>query len=62
MKYIVDVKDISYGSIEVEAGSVEEAQEKAEELYFSGYVPWSDCDVSYEARPKERDQERSEIR
>ena len=51
MKYIVDVKDISYGRIEVEADSVEEAQEKAEELYFSGHVPWTDCDVSYEAQP-----------
>ena len=54
MKYIVDVKDISYGKIEVEAESIEEAQEKAEELYFSGHVPWTDCDVSYEARPDYR--------
>ena len=54
MKYIVDVKDISYGRIEVEAESIEEAQEKAEELYFSGHVPWTDCDVSYEARPDYR--------
>ena len=28
MKYIVDVKGISYGRVEVEAESVEEAQEK----------------------------------
>ena len=54
MKYIVDVKDISYGRIEVEADSVEEAQEKAEEMYFSGQVPWADCDVSYDARPDYR--------
>lgn len=54
MKYIVDVKDISYGRIEVEAESIEEAQDKAEELYFSGHVPWTDCDVSYEARPDYR--------
>ena len=50
MKYIVDVKDISYGRVEVEAESIEEAQEKAEEMYFCGQVPWADCDVSYEAR------------
>ena len=62
MKYIVDVKDISYGRIEVEAESVEEALEKAEEMYFSGMVPWTDCDVSYEAMPKERNQERSDMR
>ena len=54
MKYIVDVKDISYGRIEVEAESIEEAQDKAEELYFSGHVPWTDCDVSYEAHPDYR--------
>ena len=62
MKYIVDVKDISYGSIEVEAGSVEQAEEKAQELYFSGQVNWDEADVSYEARPKERNAERSENR
>ena len=49
MKYIVDVTDISYGMVEVEAESIEEAQEKAEELYFSGMVPWAACDISYEA-------------
>ena len=62
MKYIVDVKDISYGRIEVEAESIEEAQEKAEEMYFSGMVPWADCDVSYEAYQKEISQERNDIR
>lgn len=50
MKYIVDVKDISYGRVEVDAESIEEAKEKAEEMYFCGQVHWADCDVSYEAR------------
>lgn len=50
MKYIVDVKDVSYGRVEVEAESIDEAQEKAEEMYFSGQVPWADCDISYTAR------------
>ena len=54
MKYIVDVKDISYGRVMVEAESIEEAQEKAEEIYCIGQVPWADCDVSYEARPDYR--------
>ena len=62
MKYVVDVKDISYGTIEVEADSVQEAEEKAEAAYFDGKVMWDEADVSYEARPKERDQERSEAR
>lgn len=62
MKYIVDVKDISYGTIEVEADSVEQAEEKAQEMYFSGKINWEEADVSYDARPDERKQERSEAR
>ena len=54
MKYIVDVKDISYGRIEVEADSIEEAQEKAEEIYLCGQVPWADSDVIYEIHPDYR--------
>lgn len=38
MRYIVDVKDVSYGRVEVEADSVEQAEEKAQDLYFSGQV------------------------
>ena len=55
MKYIVDIKDVSYGRIEVDADSVEQAQEKAEEMYFDGLVPWADCDVSYEVQPDYRE-------
>lgn len=38
MKFIVDVKDISYGTVEVEADSVEQAEEKAQDMYFSGQI------------------------
>ena len=38
MKYYVDVKDISYGTIEVEASNAEEAEEIAQDLYFSGRI------------------------
>ncbi len=55
MKYIVDIKDVSYGRIEVDADSVEQAQEKAEEMYFDGLVLWADCDVSYEVQPDYRE-------
>lgn len=55
MKYIVDVKDISYGTVEVEADSIEQAEEKAQNLYFSGQVNWEEADVSYSARPDERE-------
>ena len=54
MKYIVDVKDVSYGRVEVEADSVEQAEEKAQDLYFSGQVNWGAADVTYDVRPDER--------
>ena len=57
MKYIVDVKDISYGTVEVEADSVEQAEEKAETLYFEGMIMWDEADVSYSARPHERERQ-----
>ena len=62
MKFIVDVKDISYGTVEVEADSAEQAEEKAQDMYFSGQINWDEADVSYESRPKERNAERSENR
>jgi hypothetical protein len=62
MKFIVDVKDISYGTVEVEADSVEQAEEKAQDMYFSGQINWDEADVSYSARPDERNQERSVAR
>lgn len=55
MKYFVDVKDISYGTIEVEASNAEETEEIAQDLYFSGRINWGEADVSYEARPDERE-------
>ena len=36
MKYSVKVKEISYGVVEVEATSAEEAEEKAESVYYDG--------------------------
>lgn len=55
MRYIVDVKDVSYGSVAIEADSIEQAEEKAQDLYFSGQVNWDEADVSYSARPDERE-------
>ncbi len=55
MKYVVDVKDISYGTIEVEADSLEQAEGKAQELYFLGQIQWDTADVSFEARHDERE-------
>ena len=36
VKFVVDVTEINYGSVEVKADSAEEAREKAEEEYFNG--------------------------
>lgn len=41
MKYRFDVKEINYGTIEVEANSLEEAQNKAEAGYTMGNTVWS---------------------
>lgn len=55
MRYIVDVKNVSYGSVAIEADSIEQAEEKAQDLYFSGQGNWDEADVSYSARPDERE-------
>ena len=41
MKYRVDVKEISYGTIIVDAVSEEEAYEKAETAYTMGNTIWN---------------------
>lgn len=41
MKYEVNVKEISYGYITVEASSKEEANKLAEKAYFDGNTDWA---------------------
>lgn len=41
MKYEVNVKEISYGYITVEAVSKEEADRLAEKAYFDGKTDWA---------------------
>ena len=55
MKYLVDIKDTSYATIEVDANSIEEAEEKAHAAYYHGCVEWQDCALDIEARIKEKD-------
>ena len=55
MKYLVDIKDTSYATIEVEARTPEEAEDKAHAAYYDGCVEWQDCDLDIEARIKEKD-------
>ena len=55
MKYSVKVKEISYGVVEVEAASAEEAEEKAVSVYYDGNVIWGNSEVDCTADPvKER--------
>ena len=55
MRYFVDIKDTSYATITVEADSLEEAEEKAQDAYYNGMVEWRDCDLDIEARIMEKD-------
>ena len=41
MKYLVKISVVDNGSVSVEADSVEEAKEKAEEAYYNGQVFWN---------------------
>lgn len=50
-KYNVFVKEISYGCIEVEAESEEEAREIADRQYQMGFTEWSSGE--YELAPQE---------
>ena len=54
MKFLVDVKDISYATIAVEAKDAAEAEAIAKELYFDRKINWNEADVTWEARPDER--------
>lgn len=53
MKYLVSIKEINYGGVEIEAANRQEAQEKAEQEYYNGNVFWKDTDISYPSVKKE---------
>lgn len=55
MKYLVSVKEINYGAVEVEASSPDDAKEKAEQEYYNGNVYWKDTDLDYPSVRKEQD-------
>ena len=55
MKYLVSVKEVNYGAVEVEAASPDEAMEKAEQEYYNGNVYWKDTDIDYPSVRKEQD-------
>jgi hypothetical protein len=45
-KYIVNVTETSYGCVEIEADSIDEARERAEEAFHKGNVIWGSTDFS----------------
>lgn len=53
MKYVCNVKEISYGHIEVEADNREEAMKQAKEIYELGDITWTDCEAEFETPQKE---------
>jgi hypothetical protein len=60
MKYLVKISVVDNGSVSVEADSVEEAKEKAEEAYYNGQVFWNQSEITNldvneeKTRPHER--------
>ena len=54
-KYIVRVKEISFGSFEIEANSQEEAKSLAVYKYDRGFTNWSDGEYELEVTEKEKD-------
>lgn len=60
MKYNVAVKEISYGSVTVEARNPKDAMEKAEQAYYSGDVYWDSSD--FEATSVQREKNRGDAR
>jgi hypothetical protein len=55
VKYLVSVKEINYGAVEIEASSPDDAKEKAEQEYYNGNVYWKDTDLDYPSVRKEQD-------
>lgn len=47
LKFGINVKEVNYGFVEIEAKSQEVALEKAMESYFEGNVHWGNCDTEY---------------
>ena len=45
MKYTVQIKEISYGTVTVDASSQSEAEAKAEQAYYDGNTCWQDSEM-----------------
>ena len=45
MKYTIQIKEINYGTVIVEASSPQEAEDKAEQAYYDGNTYWKNSDM-----------------
>ena len=45
MKYTIQIKEVSYGTVTVEASSPQEAEELAEQAYYEGNTYWKNSDM-----------------
>lgn len=45
MKYTIQIKETSYGTVTVEASSPQEAEDKAEQAYYDGNACWRDSEM-----------------
>ena len=45
MKYTIQIKETSYGTVPVEASSPQEAEELAEQAYYDGNTYWQDSEM-----------------
>ena len=45
MIYHISVKEVSRGSISIEASSQEEAEQMAEQAYYNGEINWKESDM-----------------
>jgi hypothetical protein len=52
MKYLVQVREVHYGEIVVDAVDKEDAFEKAGRGYLDDKVKWSEPTVEYRAEPR----------
>jgi len=62
MKYRIDVKEINYGCIEIEASSKEEAYEKAEAAYTMGQTVWDQGEYELSGIRPVKDRNRGDAR
>lgn len=58
MIYYISIKEVSRGSISIEADPQEEAEQLAEQAYFNGEIEWKESDIEithiYSSRKIER--------